>query len=122
MPASTSQGVPYVLPADAIADYPVTSEDLAAWLDLWRAKMPRAVHAGAVTVPVSNAVSATLAVTFPVGKFTATPIVTVSTSGTSQWVGMSSGSSSTGFTATVRQVDGTAATASPSINYSAIQL
>lgn len=121
MPQQTASGAPYVVPADAVADYPVHSLALATWLEAWRSKMPKAHWSGGVAVAVNNANSATAAVTFPPGLFTSTPIVTVSTSGTSVWVAMSSGASANGFTATARNVDGAAATATPSVNWHATQ-
>lgn len=114
---STASGLPYPTSTDT----PDVPRDIKALADALEARLPRASYAGALSVPVSNAVSATAAVTFPAGRFTAVPIVVVSTSGTSVWVAMSSGASANGFTATVRQVDNAAATATPSVNWTAIQ-
>lgn len=115
---TTASGLPY--PADT--QTPDVPRDIKALADELEDRLVRAQHVGAVTVSVSNAVSANVAVTFPAGKFTGTPIVVVSTSGTTVWVAMSSGSTANGFTATARNVDGASATATPSVNYIATQL
>ena len=114
---NTASGIPY--PAETAT--PDVPRDIKALADHLDARLPQAQATGALSVPVSNAVAGTAAVTFPVGRFTATPIVVVSTSGTTVWVAMSSGATASGFTATARNVDGTAATANPSVNWIATQ-
>ena len=73
MTASTTKGWPYVLPADAIADYPVTSQAIATKAD---ASIPFALAAGAVTCNFPNATQSTpVTVTLPVGRFTVAPAI-----------------------------------------------
>lgn len=115
---NTASGIPY--PADTAT--PDVPRDIKAMADHLEDRLPYRDASGAVTVPVSNAASATLAVTFPVGLFTAAPQVVVSTSGTSNWVAMTASPTASGFTATVRHVDNTVtASASPSVNWYARQ-
>ena len=114
---TTASGIPY----PSSTDTPDVPRDVKAVADHLEARLPRASYAGTVSVPVVSANAASAAVTFPVGRFTGTPVVTVSTSGTSVWVAMSSAASGSGFTATVRHVDGSVATATPSVNWTATQ-
>lgn len=84
---------------------------------------PYAVAADAKTVTVTAAASATLAVSFlDADRFTVAPIVTLTAVGTSFWVPFASGITATGFTITVRHIDGTVTTASPTVHYVATQM
>jgi hypothetical protein len=104
MPASTPQGVPYVLPGDAIADYPVTSLDLAQWLDAFRERVPGAIASGGVaaTIPINATVSPGVAVTYPVGRFAGPalplPVVSANVGASGAWATVGA-VSLTGFTA-----------------------
>lgn len=78
---------------------------------------------GSVTVTVTAAATASATVTFAdATRFTVTPRILVSCSGTTFWVPFSSGASTTGFTASVRHIDGTVTTASPVVEWHAIQM
>jgi hypothetical protein len=114
---STASGLPYPTSTDT----PDVPRDIKALADALEARLPRASWSGQLSVPVSAANNATAAVTFPAGKFTAAPNVVVSTSGTSFWAAFSSGITASGFTATVRHIDATVATATPSVHYTATQ-
>lgn len=114
---TTPSGIPYSLPTDA-PDYPTASEALADHLET---RMPRRRVAGIVAVPVSNANNATAVVTFPAGLFTAAPTVVVSTSGTSFWCAFVPAYAAASMTVQVRHIDGTVATATPSVHYQAEQ-
>jgi hypothetical protein len=76
MPATTAKGWPYVVAADNVADWPVTSLAIANKAD---AALPFAVAAGrlAIAAPAGGA-GTSVSVTFPVGRFTQPPIVTAS--------------------------------------------
>lgn len=83
MSANTSKGWPYVLPADAVADYPTLSLALA---DKAEASVPFALAAGQLNLTfASSAVSDTVTVTLPVGRFTQTPLITLGI--VSSWTG-----------------------------------
>lgn len=71
MPANTSKGWPYILPADNVADYPVTSQALANFAD---AAVPYAQAAGQATVTLASG-TGTVAVTFPASRFSVAPLV-----------------------------------------------
>lgn len=115
---TTASGLPY--PADT--ETPDVPRDIKKLADELEDRLPAAQHSAAITVTVTSADSGTAAVTFPAGKFTAAPIVVVSTSGTSQWVAMSASATATGFVATARHVDKLVTSGSPSVNYIATQL
>lgn len=84
---------------------------------------PFAEASGSVTVSVTSADNGSATVTFTdATRFTVTPRIIVSCSGTSFWVPFSSGASTTGFTATVRHINATVATASPVVEWHAIQM
>lgn len=68
----TPKGFPYVLPGDAVADYPDVSQALATRLE---AAVPHAQAAGTVNVTLTNAQSGSTVVTLPAGRFTTTPIL-----------------------------------------------
>ena len=111
---TTASGLPY----PSSTDTPDVPRDVKALADALEARLQRNVYSGAVTVPVSNASTASVAVTFPAGRFSAAPHVVVSTSGTSFWCAFSASPTATGFTASVRHIDGTVtASASPSVTY-----
>jgi hypothetical protein len=74
MPAATPKGFPYVLPGDAVADYPNVSQALATLLESF---VPR-LASGRVSVPINNAAFGNAIVTLPVGRFTAAPFVVAS--------------------------------------------
>jgi hypothetical protein len=78
---------------------------------------------GSQTVTVTAANNGSATVTFAdATRFTVTPRIIVSCSGTTFWVPFSSGASTTGFTASVRHIDGTVTTASPVVEWHAIQM
>ena len=111
----TASGWPY--PSET--DTPDVPRDIKAVADALEARVARATLTGNVPVPVTSATNATAAVTFPAGKFTTTPVVVVSTSGTSFWCAFAAGQSANGFTATVRHIDATVATATPTVAWHA---
>lgn len=113
---TTATGFPYPTEQDT----PDVPRDIKALSDYLETRVVRAVLSGNVPVPVNPAANnGTAAVTFPVGKFAATPVVVVSTSGTSFWCAFTSGIGVGGFTATVRHIDGTAAVATPTVAWTA---
>jgi hypothetical protein len=112
----TATGWPY--PSET--DTPDVPRDIKALADALEARVARAVLTGNTPVPVTSAASATAAVTFPAGKFTATPVIVVSTSGTSFWCAFTSTASVNGFTATVRHIDATVTpSATPTVAWNA---
>jgi hypothetical protein len=122
MPAATGKGFPYVQPADAVADYPTTSQALAQKID---DKVPYAVAAGMVTVTIAAAATqGTAAVTFPVGRFTVAPIVqaSVNNAGSSDQYAprMSPVPTASGFSVVMNRQ--TAGAASYAIGWTAVQM
>jgi hypothetical protein len=102
------QGDVLILGAVGVDDYP---------------GQPFAYAAGQVTVTVSGgSVSGTQAVAFPAGRFTVAPLVVISGSGTTSFVGSTSGVSTSGFTATARHMDNTTGGGSPVLTWHAIQM
>ena len=83
---------------------------------------PFATAAGAVTVSVTSAVAGTASVSFPAGRFTVAPIVTVAPVGTTLWVAFASAITTSGFTATSRHIDNVSTSASPVVHWHAIQM
>lgn len=72
MSANTAKGWPYVQPADALADFPVTSQALANKAD---ASVPFAFAQGSGLCAFSAVANSSVVVTLPAGRFTQTPNV-----------------------------------------------
>lgn len=85
---------------------------------------PYSSAAGTVNITSPNAASASATVTFPVGRFTQTPIVTCSTTSSSAYTLLSNASAvtTTGFTYIMRHVDNTAWSGPYPGNWMAIQM
>jgi hypothetical protein len=103
MPAETGKGFPYVQPADAVADYPTTSQLLAQKID---DHVPGARAGGAATTSASGSV----AVTFPVGRFATSPRVTLGIIASALptaavWQAYVTGATPTGFTLRAHRSD-----------------
>ena len=79
MPANTAKGYPYPLGTDRVMDGDDSIHSLASAVDT----RVGVAAAGTVTTAVPSALNTqvSVAVTFPVGLFTATPAVTVSAGG-----------------------------------------
>lgn len=108
MPANTPHGYPYPLGTDRVADGDNDIQALATAVDT---KLGIGM-AGTNTVTISAAPSGSLAVTFPVGRFTSVPAVVASSSGTSTYIANVSTVSATGFTLNVFHRDGTSSSTS----------
>lgn len=123
MPANTAKGYPYPLGTDRLMDGDDAIKALAEAID---ARIG-VVAAGSVSVPVSSgSATGTVAVTFPVGRFTAVPLVTGTYQGSNiAWSLVNyTGVTTSGFTAGVSHRDGTASGTSTAFTQSwhAIQL
>lgn len=119
---STTDGWPYIngtQNASLIDDYAL---ELATKLD---AVVPFAMAAGSATMTITAASNGSVAVTFPVGRFTVAPIVTcISAGGTgsSQFYVAHTNLTTSGMTIQAFQRDNTTATASFTIHWHAIQM
>lgn len=70
MPGTTAKGYPYPLGTELVSEGDNVLQQLAQAIDVQLGK----VAAGAVPVTTTSSAAASLAVTFPVGRFTAAPI------------------------------------------------
>ena len=117
MPANTTKGWPYILPTDNVADYPVTSQALATLLE---SSVPYRICDGAAAVVCPS--PASLAVTFPAGLFTLTPMVVISKGATvGKGIAQAQAITTAGFTAAVVSADGTALSGTATLMWIAIQ-
>lgn len=119
MPNNTPKGWPYPIGTDRVADGDDAMRAIAEKAD---AVVPMAQAAGFVAVNVAASVQGTAAVTFPVGRFTQSPIVVVSCSSHSTYLAAGTSAAVGGFTAAVRQVDATAATVTVTVMWHAVQM
>lgn len=84
---------------------------------------PFAEAAGQVTVTVANgSISGTQAVSFPAGRFTIAPLVTVTGAGTTIFVGSASGVTTSGCTINARHIDAGTPGGSPVMTWHAKQM
>ena len=71
MPATTTQGFPYPLPTDPIADGADAIKALAQKID----DIVGTFAAGTIAIQGTGATSASAPITFPAGRFTVAPVV-----------------------------------------------
>lgn len=83
---------------------------------------PYAEASGQVNVSVSASITGTASVSFPAGRFTVTPLVMCQARATTVWMAMPSGESTSGFTATARNIAGSSGTATVSVTWRAWQM
>jgi hypothetical protein len=83
---------------------------------------PFATSGGVVSVTATASTSGAASVTFPTGRFTVAPILTLTATGTTIWVPFVSALTSTGCTVTIRHIDNTALTATISVQWAALQM
>lgn len=84
---------------------------------------PYAVATGSSVINFSaSTTSATLTVTFPVGRFTVAPIIVVSSAGSPRFVGAAASSSTTGFQLTGYRASDEAITGATTMHWHAIQM
>lgn len=112
MSGTTEHGWPYVTPEDHPLEFPTHSQALANKLDARFAGLPHAVATGTVT-------TAGAGVSFPAGRFTATPVVVATPEWNNAATATISGVSRLGFT--VRCFDQTGAALTTTIHWIAIQ-
>jgi hypothetical protein len=81
----------------------------------------KAIEAGVVGVPLTAAASGTTAVTFKPGRFSSTPIIVATAASNSiSYIAGIGGQNVNGFTAIAFHRDGTATTATISVNWIAV--
>lgn len=119
---STTDGWPYIggnQNASLIDDYAL---ELATKLD---AVVPFAMAAGSGTITITAATSGSVTLTYPTGRFSVAPIVTVANlggSGSSQvYLGVTANSASS-VTITAYQRDNATVTATITVHYHAVQM
>lgn len=92
----------------------------------WLPAGPHAEAAGSVSVTVTAASSGATAVTFPTGRFSVTPLVTISlvdpATGSARLVPRVTSPTSTGFTATVLTGDNSITTSTVTLHWHAKQM
>jgi hypothetical protein len=85
--------------------------------------VPYRTAAGTVSITATASTTGTAVVNFPAGRFTVGPIFTAQTLGTSAWVAYTAtGAGATTVTVGIRQVDNSAATATVTVHWQAIQM
>lgn len=83
MPANTAKGYPYPLGTDRVTDGDDAIKNLATAVDT---KLPARSCIATGTVQITNAVAANATVTFPAGRFTTPPRVSVIPVGSSVYI------------------------------------
>jgi hypothetical protein len=118
---NTTKGWPY----PASTDTPDVPRDMKALADKADASLPFAVAAGTVTHTAASAAQTTVAVTFPVGRFTVAPIIQQSVqnngaSSTTYAPRTSAGVTTSGFTSVLNTT--AAVSGSTVVGWTAIQM
>lgn len=123
MPATTSKGYPYVLPADNVADYPTTSQQLA---NLLESVVPSAIAAGNTSVTLTALSNGSTAFTLPAGRFSQVPVFACNQSsgagGTQTLIPRVLNPSTTGGTASFYSGNNTSVTVTSVVQWIAIQM
>lgn len=83
MPANTAKGYPYPLGTDRVMDGDDAIKNLATAVDT---KLPARTYVTDGVVAISNAIAANVSITFPAGRFTVAPRVSVNVVGTSVYM------------------------------------
>lgn len=109
MPGTTTAGLPYPVAGDPLADYPPSAQKVAEAVP--------AIAGGTVNVALSNVAQAFTTVTFPAGRFTTTPKVTLATSTDAAYLGLAAVPSATSMRAYAKRLDGTAVTATIAVSW-----
>lgn len=117
MPTTTTLGYPVPLDSDPVADGATATRNLGQAVD---DKIGVAAR-GISTVVVTASTVGTLAVDFPVGRFTSAPAVVATGVGSSVWMAYIQAITASGFTLGVRQVQGTSTTANVAVNWIALE-
>jgi hypothetical protein len=116
---TTTNGLPYPAPGDA-PDGAAQIKALAEALPVHR--VPTAMAAGAARISLSSQVIASAVVTFPAGRFSAAPRVSVTPQGTSVYSAHNLGApTATSVTVGVRKIDGLATTGDVDVSWFAVQ-
>lgn len=90
-----------------------------------RRPLPFAMQAGTATITISAAASGSASVTLLTGRFSATPIINVTNAGgtsATAWYLSTNTQSSTGFTVRADHRDGTSASATINVDWTAFQM
>lgn len=116
MPGTTAHGFRYPLDSDPVQDGAEATRNLANDVD----DLVGAIAAGTVTVNVTASATGSAAVTFPAGRFANAPIIVVTSRNGSYVAATAAGITASGFTASVRHVDNTAATVAVQVTWIAI--
>jgi hypothetical protein len=117
--ATTPKGYPYPVGTDLVKDGDNAIQSLATVVDT---QLPARVWVGFTQVNVSGTSSATIVVTFPVGRFTQTPRVFATVAGTSVWFPYVMAVTATSVTVGCRRPDGSTAGTTVNIHLHAVQM
>lgn len=120
MPTTTGKGFRVPLDTDPVADGALATRNLGTDVNDHVGRHA----AGSVTVNLSAAASGDAAVTFPVGRFNATPVLIPTVVGNNAYyaIRVTSGLSTAGGNVRVCHRDNTAATASVQVDWVAVQV
>jgi hypothetical protein len=120
MPANTPKGYPYPLGTDPVADGDDAIKNLANKVD---AALPARTWVSTASVPVTASTVGTLNVTFPAGRFTAVPRISLTVAGVSSfYVAGATAVSSTGINIFVRHTDAVSASITITVHVMAVQM
>ena len=115
-------GIPYPDGTERVRDGDNAMGAIANYLDaLATAGIPYRMAAGRVTINVSASATGFTAVTFPAGRFTQAPIVTL-VHNTANYTPAYFGTTTSGFNAYARHVDNASATATVTGDWTATQM
>lgn len=117
MPANTAHGYPYPVGTDRVTDGDDAIKNLANAVE---SKL-RVSAAGSVSVTATSSASGSANVTFPAGRFVNPPLVVCSPVGATAWYAAAGSVTASGVTINIVQRDGTAATATVTVNWIAIE-
>jgi hypothetical protein len=114
---NTTNGYPYPATSDPVAQGATAIQNLAQAIDT----RVRATAAGQVAVSVNAAATGSATVTFPAGRFTATPQCFGNAQNSLYVASIGAGGrTATGCTVTIRHIDQAVTTATPNVDWLAI--
>jgi hypothetical protein len=116
MPGQTAHALPYPLGTDPISQGDDTITSLAQAVD-----RVMGLGAGTVSIVFNNVATATVAVTFPAGRFKSIPAALATAQDSSTIITSVTAVTATGCTVTGRTYNGTALTATVAANWIALE-
>lgn len=125
--SAADRGSQFPAPHEGALTYLEDLDDLevraaGAWHKVFGDGIPSRQHAGSGVVALVAAASGTVAVTFPVGRFSATPVIVCTVYGTASYAASVISADAAGCDLIAFQRDATPATISVAVNYHATQM